>query len=302
MIDYIGVISTNSNPIKLNGRYMNFIDYSHHLHNSGIVKTHLLVGTPNLIKRCFDLFYQPSLSTVRNTDRSIYSIKSLSGFRGSGDILICDFADLCLLVSNNIPIDYNRILVFDCLELTVLLRTDKPNTIITDTHNTDKILRYINDNDVTLLITDYNKLDVDRHGIRYLLYYKKINFDLFDVEYINSIDRQDGLCFYYAKENRYSPLFVDYISSIRHKYPEAIVTDNFMDMWRYKNILYTQKPYVGFVEQFGRIVFEMQRFGYNVIIDNTFKSEDKTGLDYYMDHYNGLIPNLTDEDTLSLIK
>ena len=281
---------------------MNFIDYSHHISNSNDIKLHLLVDNPNSIKRCFDLFNQPSLNIVRNTNRHIYNIGTISSFQGYGDVLLCDFADLCSLIQNNIPIDYNKIVVFDCLEVTVFLRSvNRPNTMHGGMDGIDKVVRFINDNDVTLLITDYNKPEMDRHGIKYLLYYKKINFDIFNLEFISSIDRMDGVCFYYSKDNRHSPLFMDYIHEIRHKYPEVVITDNYMDMWRYSSILYTQKPYVGFVEQFGRIVFEMQRFGYNVIIDDTFKSEVKTGIDYYMDYYGEVIPNLADEDTLSII-
>lgn len=307
-IDYVHLFDFGGCKLsKTNGRQLNFLDYSQHFatKHSDTITNYLLYDRKNFVEIFSSFFLDPSINKLRQIDRTAYKYITEEYFNDHGDILLCDFVTLIFLIHFNIPIEsYKNILVFDCLELTVFLRDlEYPSGIVKTFSilNSDILLKFINNNKVTFLITDYNVPDIQKYDFDYLVYYKKINFDIFNKDFLNSLETYDDLCYYYAYQNKECEEFNEFISTISNKYPKIFLTEKFMDIWEHKQILYTQKPYVGNIEQFGRMIFELKHFGYEVIIDNFLCKEEKTGLEYYFDYYDGMIPSLNDENFLEVI-
>jgi len=276
------------------GRQQNYIDYSQYfIDNYPEINNCLLfdsMGKQNesyyYAKRFFDG------SDIRNF-KFDYKFKTINNFTTS-DVLLCDFAVLLFLIQYDLPISgYNKIFLFDCLELTVFFRgTSIPVGLHSDFDINGKMKKFLYDNidKITFLITPYNFDDV--YGFDYIEYYKKINYSLFKDELVSQ-DRKDGLIYYTSDANDEFYGNKEFLDRLSEKYDDLIITNKYIDLFGYKNILYTAKPYVGFMEQFGRQVFEFRNFGYNVIVDQCFQVESKTGLDYYL-KYNGSLDIIQD--------
>lgn len=292
MFDYIHLFNYAGAYFSFNdGRQLNFIDYSQHYTNFNNI---LLIdfNDKHHFQKYHGKFFDENY--IRNIDFSIYKFKSINYFNEnlSNKTLLCDFLTLAILINNNIPIEkYKNIYVFDCYELTVFFRDlPRPNTL--DNYksvfqNKQKILDKLNTLNVTFLVTHYNVKDVK--NFNYKIFYKKINFDLFKNNLFD--DRKNELVYYYSSNNKNINHLLE---KINNKY-NITFTTNYHDIFSYQTILYTQKPYVGYIEQFGRMIFELREFGYDVIIDNMFKQEEKTGLDYYLDYYKDKSINIKND-------
>lgn len=285
MIDYFHILDCYGEKlINTNGRQLNFIDYSQHFMGKQGVENFLLMEKDiNVLDKFRTFFYSPSIQYLRDVEIK-YKFVDPSFFENNRDILLCDFVTFMLL-AQNVELKYNKIYIFDCLELTLFFNDE----------NSDKSL--IRKYSPTFLVTDYNNIT----EFNTLTYYKKINYSIFNKEYINSINRIDKMVYYYAKANDELPEFDSFLTKIKNKYPDIVLTNNFMDVWEYSTVLYTQKPYVYYIEQFGRMIFELRHFGYELLIDNMFQQETKTGLEYYLDHYTTNSSDLNDEDFIKWI-
>lgn len=299
-IDYLHIYDCYDHKLKYkDGRQQNFIDYSQYF-----IKKYPEINNCLLFEHVTDLeiYTETRNSFEINNLRNLtfdYSFKTVSNFYHN-DILICDFAVLLFLIQYDLPIHkYKEIFVFDCLELTVYFKKcELPVGIHADFSITQKSQDFLRNNKdkITFLVTPYNMNDLKDY--KYIEYYKKINFDIFKQELFKS-DRKDDLIYYYSITNEKSQDNDSLINNIKEKYPNIIFTTEFRDLFEYKNILYTAKPYVGFIEQFGRQIFEFKHFDYNVIIDQSFQVEEKTGLDYYLEYDRNL--NIMNENFLDII-
>lgn len=307
MIDYINILSFGRYRAgHFNGRQLNYFDYSQHLSKHIDVECHLLIDNPGAFKTgYFDLFRDESLTKIRNVNRRVYNIIKPDFFNTPGDVLLCDFMVLLSLAHHNIRLKYNKIIVFDALETTVFFRKIPPPSGINPSIGDDSLMEYIKSYDnIVFLVTPYNIPDMEANGLKYKVYYKKINFGLFDSQYINRIQRKDEMCCCYYYYDRYNNGSLDkqsYLTYVTEKYPGIKTVNKFMDIWGYKSVLYTKKPYANNMEQFGRLVFELRYFGYDVIMDQSPDYIDKTGIDYYLEYYGKDIPNLVDEDTHGML-
>jgi len=307
-IDYVNFLNYAAVHFKANnGRQLNFLDYGQYFNKYHSNVTNILIYEydDKFTEEMIFFFKNNSISLLRNIDKTFLKLKDISYFNNpTSDILICDFAIFSLLVSNNIPIEqYKKIFIFDCLELTFFFNNQNTSFNTFSQIDQNKVRIFINKYKSILkfLITDYNIPTFIKENIPYIRYYKKINFEIFNKEFIKNKSRIDGLIYYYARQNEETQEFESFIKSIKSKYPDIILTNEFMDIWQYKNILYTPKPYVNYIEQFGRMYFELTYFGYNVIIDNTFKKELKTGLDYYIEYYQDHNIDLNNENFMDII-
>jgi len=303
-IDYVNFLNYAGVHFKPdNGRQLNFLDYSQYFSQFPNINNILIyTPTPNFTKNYTDFLSNNTISKLRNINKTSIKLKEISHFNNPGEILICDFYVFGVLVSNDIPIDkYLKIFIFDCLELTLFFKNVNSKQYINTYKrlNYSKINRFISKNNPTFLLTDYN-INM-KPNVNYIRYFKKINFNIFNNNYINSFDRCKSLVYYCAVQNTKSDEYNLFIKTIKEKYPNIIITNRYLDIWKYDTILYTQKPYVQYIEQFGRMVFELKYFNYNVIIDDMFKKEDKTGLDYYLEYYKNHDINLHNEDFRKII-
>ena len=302
-IDYLHLFNFAGDRLRCNnGRQLNFVDYSIFFAEKYNITSKFLSDTiqKEIFDTSKDFFFDPSIKKLRNKFEFNYEFIKKNYFDSHHDILICDFNTLCVLIDQDIHINYNQIYIFDCVELTLFLQNI--NTISTSLKHFEKIdstkiQNYINENKskITFFITHFNEPEMKLLDFNYEIYYKKINFSLFNKNYINDLKKSDDLIYYYAKQNESCEDFDLFIEKIQYKYPNIILTNDFMEIWNHKNILYTPKPYVEYIEQFGRMIFELTYFGYNVIIDNSMKNK-KTGLDYYLEYYKTNDINLMNED------
>jgi len=299
-IDYLHSFDCcNHKLISKDGRQQHYIDYSQHfILKYPEINNYLLVdklGSYN------EMYFKAKSFFTDNELRNYtfnYKFKTLNNFFINSDILLCDFAMLSLLIQNNLPINkYKKIFIFDCLELTVYFRNVKiPNGISRNILNRKIIKDFLdmNTNKLVFLVTPYNFNDVN--GFNYIEYYKKINFNLFKDELCKK-QYNDELIYYYSCNNEE---FDDhFLIKLYSKYDNLVITKKYSDLFYYKNVLYTAKPYVGFIEQFGRMIFEMRYFGCNVILDQSYQVEDITGLDYYLDYGGSL--DILDDNIMEII-
>ena len=313
MIDYVHLFNYGDCFLSsTNGRQLNFIDYLHYFSDKypDKIQPYYLVGDLLNTKRhgkiLKDFVFDPSIRNLRTLQPLSIPFIDISFFSDNRDVLLCDFTTLYVLINNKIELNYNKIFVFDCLELTVFLRNLTPPPGLVGHYsqiNRGYIINYLqhNKDKITYLATDYNFNDLDLYGFSYIKYYKKINFNIFNKDYIDSLEIKNDLVYYYAKANEESPDFGEFINKIKSMYGDITFTNNFMDIWEYNTILYTQKPYVGNIEQFGRMVFELKYFGYDVVIDSMFKTEKTTGLDCYLTYYENNDIVLHHEDFLDIL-
>ena len=299
-IDYLHIFDCYSHKLKYkDGRQQNYIDYSQFF-----IKKYPEINNCLLVEHMERSRFEDVVEFFRTNDlRDLtinYKFKTIDNFE-CNDVLICDFVVLLFLIEYDIPFgEYKKIIIFDCLELTVYFKSlNIPVGVHPDFRKSEKSMSFLADNKekITFLVTPYNIQDVQ--GYNYIEYYKKINYNLFKPEVINK-KREDGLIYYYSIANNKSKLNEGLLNSIKEKYPDVIFTNNFKDLFGYKNILYSSKPYGDYLEQFGRQIFELKYFGYNIIIDQSFQSEDKTGLDYYLEYEGDL--NIMNEDFMEIIE
>lgn len=291
MVDYIHLFNYAGAYFSFNdGRQLNFIDYSQYFP----FKSKLLIS-PDTFKQNKYLSF-PS-TDLRNIEKCKYQFILPHYFDNpENKTLLCDFVTLLLLIEKNIPLKYEQIYILDCFELTIFFRDIEIPHILDKWSNIfnfkEFYLEKMYELPLTFLITDYNKDDLS--NFNYEIYYKKINFDIIKTNIIKS-ERKDGLIYYYSKNNADE----EFLEKIKNKYSNIIITDNYQDIFSYQNILYTPKPYVKYIEQFGRMVFELQGFDYNVVLDHSFKREEKTGLEYYLEYYENKSIDINEEDFLS---
>jgi len=312
-VDYVHLFDfggCNLNPG--NGRQLNFLDYSEYFAEKypEQIQTKYLIDNKNSLNHFRyhkSFYYHPTINKLRKIKVRKKEFIEREYFNEHREVLFCDFVTLYMLIQHDVPINYEKIEVFDCLELTVFFRNlDAPSGIRKNWETLDlqKIFNWIkaNKDRVNFLVTDYNFDDLKQYDLNFSRYFKKINFDLFNKEYIKGLTRQDDLIYYYAKYNQDSESFHEFINTIEARHKDIKLTNEYLEIWKHKTILYTQKPYVGNIEQFGRMVFELMYFNYFLIIDPVFKNEEKTGLDYYLEHYDSKVPNLMNEDFLNEIQ
>jgi len=302
IIDFVHVAEWNGTKITpSNGRHINFLDYSQYFNQYDNVRNLLLVEKELTIETERGFFDHPTITTLRRLDNDYnneqfflndYTSVNDNQFRfnNNGDILLCDFFTLYLMLENHISLNvYDHVVCMDCLELTIFFRNLPSPQCIRKMGlglRPRMMMKLSNLKSLTFLATPYNKNDIEQYGFKYVEYFRKINFDLFDKEYIDSISRSDELIYYYSRNNLNCDDGIKWLESIQSQYPDIILTDNYMDIWQHNNILYTPKPYVGYIEQFGRMLFEAEHFGIKCHINKECSAEDKSGMDYYLDYYH----------------
>jgi len=306
-IDYVNFLNYAAVQFKPNnGRQLNFLDYGQHFNDNPNINN-ILIYEPvkNVHEKYMDFIFHHSIKKLRKINKSFVNLKKVSFFDSTNsDILLCDFVVFSILVTNNIPLDnYEKIFIFDCLELTLFFNNIDYGFNTFTQIDKPKIQSFIKNHKskIYFLITDYNIPTFIENELPFIRYYKKINFDIFNKSFVQKQPKKDELVYYYANQNTMLPEFESFISSIKSKYPNIILTENFMDIWDYQNVLYTPKPYVNYIEQFGRMFFELTYFGFNVIVDNTYKKDKKSGLDYYIEYYQNHDINIKNENFMELI-
>lgn len=279
--DYKGFII-----IPINGRQLNYLDYSQHCNQYPEVQNLLLVEDKLSVETFQNFFMHPSINKLRKIRSNYRTINPEYFDNPDSEILVTDFAVLYTLLAQDIELRYKHIVCMDCLELTLFMRDlEIPSGIEHMFHDREEIMAKLIGLPITFLATDYNKKDIEDNGFKFVRYYRKINFSLFDYEFLRSIAVDDNLIFYYSYINEYDPGFNDYLKEINLQCPDIMLTSNYMDIFKHRHILYAPKPYVGYIEQFGRMFFEMEYLGYTVHIASGMKGEDKTGMDFYFDYY-----------------
>lgn len=304
-IDHLMLADFKGHIIKpINGRQLNYLDYSQHCNKYDEVQNLLLVED-KLGNNIFqNYFMHPSINKLRKV-RSSYRVIRPDYFENpESEILVTDFTVLYTLLAYDIELCYKHIVVTDCLELTLFMRDlEIPSGIEHMFHDREEIMAKLIGLPLVFLATDYNKKDIEDNGFKFVRYYRKINFDLFDHKFLRSLPKSDELVFYYSYINEYDPDFSNYLKEINAECPDIKMTTDFMDVFKHKHILYAPKPYVGYIEQFGRMFFELEYLGYTVHIAWCCKKEEKTGMDFYFDYYmkshNDI--NLSSENFLEVV-
>jgi hypothetical protein len=307
-IDFVHVADYKGLELLPNtGRQLNWLDYSQKCNEYYQVKNYLLTDTGKLsVKVLQQFFLDPSIKRLRSFVSDYHAITE-EHFDKEGDILLCDFATLYTLLINGVIPKYNHIVVMDCLELTVFLR-DIYNPLGTEDYIApgmhDGIVKILKELPCTFLATPYNKQDLESKGLKYVEYYRKINFDLFTRSYVDSLPMKNEMAFYYHPKNTEHPAWDVYLEEINKQCPDIVLLSNYMDVWEYQHVLYAPKPYVGFREQFGRMFFELEYFGRTCHIASVMNAEERTGMDFYLDHYlrrDDVSINLRDENFLKVV-
>jgi len=307
-IDYVNFLNYAGVHFRPdNGRQINFLDYAQHfLKNENVSNIFIFQKQPKYIETFTDFTRNVSISNLRTIRKNFAKFYELDYFNQTkADVLICDFVVFSFLIINNVAINkYRKIFIFDCLELTLFLKSIDNQEFNTCSQKQYPLIKEFIKNyneKIFFLGTDYNIPDFKKSNMQYIKYYKKINFEIFNVDFINQQEIKYELIYYYAPQNLLNQDSDFFIKCIKNKYPNIKITSDFMEVWQSENILYTVKPYVNYIEQFGRMIFELREFNYNVIIDNSFKKEKKTGLEYYLEYYKKNDINIINEDFIGII-
>ena len=197
------------------------------------------------------------------------------------EILIVDYKTFMYMLMNNFDITCDKLIVLDCLELSLhqQLKVDNRMFLVHGKYIPDIELM----SDVVFPNTEIQflmpKVNYDKWEYKFKadIFYKKINFNSMNIPAVKNND-------FVYREDRMDN------SALLEKYPMAKPATFGNSLYESRNFIYSRRSHLSYIEQFGRILFELYYFGRNVYtFSDIFNKRD--GLTEHLQLLNSYLIN-----------
>ncbi len=214
----------------------------------------------------------------------------------TSDILIVDYKAFLYILIHKLDIKCEKLIVMDCLELSLhqQLKTDSEFFCILGQSPPDIELMcslLFPKTEIQFLMPKVNHDKWNHPFFKADVFHKKINFDIMGIPEIKNND------FVFREDHNTINEF------LIQSYPSAKSITFGKELYESRNFIYSRRTHLSYIEQFGRILFELYYFGRSVwmISDNALENHD--GLSEYlqnlgasMEHCKLYIPCIDDMD------
>lgn len=228
----ISIITTD---FDINGNLLNAIDMQNYFQ----CDMYVLLGLDNFVRRYID---------IRKVCNRNFRVLPFKG-NVKNEVIIVDYKTFLYILIHRLDVKCDKLIVMDCIELTLHQRHVVENRmfLIKGMSPPDVSLMsqmVFPDTEIQFLMPECNHRNF-AHNFKCDVFHKKINFGI--IEY--PLSKNDGFIYRIDPNIKEKPL--------SNLFPDSIGLEVGDDILSHHNFIYHRRSHLSFIEQLGRIVFEM---------------------------------------------